>query len=106
MRKGMDEVLACDERVIASRVVYHGEGRTAGAWRLEAGMVSVVAHGRGERSEAFEPDDRQAMIARYVELGGGLSALGESPVERCAAEFYKRQARGELGPLQELIDER
>ncbi len=106
IRKEVEEVLACDEHVIAARIAYHGEGRTAGPWRLEAGSVSILEDGVWARSELFERDDRQRMVARYVELGGGLSALGESPVERFAAEFYTRQARGELEPVQELIDER
>jgi ketosteroid isomerase-like protein len=100
------EVLACDETVVAALVAWSGVGYKGAAFENQMGEVAVIRDGRQASVDLYDPDDRQAMIARYVELGGGLSALGDSPVERFAAEFYTRQARRELEPLQELIDER
>jgi ketosteroid isomerase-like protein len=57
------------------------------------------------RLDIYEPDDRQAMVARYTELGGGLSALGDSPPERWLAEFALLFARQDSDNLLARISE-
>jgi hypothetical protein len=67
VRVEVDEVLACDERVIAFRDPF------------------VVADGSIHRLEQFEPDARQAMIALFAELVRGQAPLGDRPPERHVA---------------------
>jgi hypothetical protein len=46
---------------------------------------------------------RDAIVARYSDLGGGLSALGDTRSEQLWAEFARRYARREMEPLLELF---
>lgn len=71
VRIDVDEVLACDERVIAVRFAWRGRGVKAGEFAYVVGVVSVVEDGRWASADFYEPDDRTAMLARYAELGGG-----------------------------------
>ena len=66
----IDEVLACDEWVIAHRGRYVGHGEDGGAAEIPVGYVIVVDDGRIVRQEMFDPDDREAILARFAELGG------------------------------------
>jgi hypothetical protein len=71
-RFAIDEVLACDERVVAMRASYHGLGPGGrGEFAYVAGWVTVVEHGHSQFSEQFEYDDDAAMLARYAELTRG-----------------------------------
>ncbi len=92
-RFGIDEVLACDERVIALRATWRGTARDGGG-PLEVGctIVAVVEDGRERRVDVFEPEERQRAIALYAELGGGQAALGDRPPERFWAELARRWA--------------
>jgi class 3 adenylate cyclase/ketosteroid isomerase-like protein/tetratricopeptide (TPR) repeat protein len=91
-----DEVLACDDRVLAMRATLRGTGRgSAGTFVTVAGYVIVVADGRIQRLEYYEPDEVSAVLARYVELGGSHKGLGDRPPERLFAEMLRRTAAEE-----------
>lgn len=100
----IEEMIACDEDVAAFRVRYRGHSRDSGDEVSSAvGYVAKLSGGVAVSVDLYEPDDRQAMIARYAELGGGLSKLGTSPVERVFVEFCKRLAGRDVEPLLELV---
>jgi hypothetical protein len=72
VRFAVDEVLACDERVVAMRASYHGSGIGGrGRFAFEAGFVTVVEHGRSIGVDVYEYDDNDAILARFAELSGG-----------------------------------
>ncbi len=99
----VDEVLACDDRVIASRDAWRGRATDGGGYVERAqGTVTVISDGRIASRDIYEPDDRQSMIARYAELGGGQGTLGDRPPERFYAEFVRRFARRDLDRLADL----
>jgi ketosteroid isomerase-like protein len=98
-----EEVLASDGRVFARRASYHGTAIDGGGQLdLALGQVGVMSGGQVARLEWFDPDDTNAMLARYAELGGGLSALGDRPPERFVAEFSRVWARGDLDAFLDL----
>ncbi len=100
IRFEIEEVLACDDRVIAARVAYRGHAADGGGeFEVELGWVVATADGVGCMSDTYEPEDRRAMIARYVELGGGLAPLGDSPPERACAEHSRRLAQRDLDAI-------
>ena len=83
LRFEVDEVLACDERVIAVRGTWCGPGLKAGPFEAPAGAVTVVEDGRWTSHDIYDPDDRDAMLARYAELSGRReSVFGDKPPER------------------------
>jgi ketosteroid isomerase-like protein len=98
----IDEVLACDDRVIVLCLTWRGRGVKAGELAYTVGQVNVVENGRWLSTENFEPEDRQAMIARFAELGGGQAALGDRPPERFWAEFCQRWATMDADRIAEL----
>jgi hypothetical protein len=72
VRFAIDEVLACDERVLAMRASYHGQGPGGrGEFAYVAGFVTVVERGHSMHTEQFEYDDDAAMLARYTEITRG-----------------------------------
>lgn len=72
VRFAIDEVLACDERVVAMRASYHGSGIGGrGRFAFEGGFVTVVEGGRSISVDAYEYDDNDAILARFAELTGG-----------------------------------
>jgi len=86
MRLEIDEVLACDEQVLAMRATWRGTTMEGGGeLAIELGLVLAVAAGRMTRMEMYEPGDRQAMIARYEELTGGIGPIGDGRPERSTA---------------------
>ena len=87
LRMDYDEVVACDERVIAVRMAFRGRGIKAGELEVEFGAVMVVEAGQWRSVDFYEATERDAMLARYVELGGGHGPLGERLPERIAAEL-------------------
>ena len=90
----LDEVLARDERMIAVRGKWFGSGVAgSGESALAIGGVWVIESGLAVSGDVYDPDDRQAIIARYVELGGGLERFGDRPPERVLAEYARRYAR-------------
>ncbi len=97
------EVMACDERVIAWSGAWRGTSPEGGG-ELEVpfGMVSVVESGLWQGVDMYEPDHRQAMIVRYVELGGGQGRLGDRPPERYWAELLRRFAAHDVEAVVEL----
>jgi SnoaL-like protein len=71
VRFKIDEVLACDARLIALRVSYQGRGEGGlGEFAYLSGYVAVIEHGLWARTSEYEHDDDAAMLARYRDLGG------------------------------------
>jgi ketosteroid isomerase-like protein len=102
----VDELIACDERVIALRASWRGSNVDGGGEvRVAVGAVSVVDGGRHVSMDVYDPDDRQAMIARYAELGGGAGPLGDRPPERVVAEYVRAYAGRDLEAVVRLVDE-
>ena len=67
----VDEVLACDDRVLAMRITFRGTGvDVAGALEIPMGTVFAVADGQCVRQDRYGHDDREAILARYAELTG------------------------------------
>jgi class 3 adenylate cyclase/ketosteroid isomerase-like protein len=114
LRVEVSEVLACDDRVIAERGAWRGTTTDGGGeFEVPFGMVSVIEDGRRVSEDVYEPEDDRTIIARYVELGGGLSALGGRPPERWMAHFARVHADRELkallalyGPAYDFTDHR
>jgi hypothetical protein len=105
IRGTVDEVLACDERVIAMRVRYRGHGTQAGEFEALFGCVTVVEDGLATRVDNYEYDDDAAMLRRYHELGGYPVAFGDRPPERLLAAMYRYLGCGDLGRVGELFAE-
>lgn len=69
VRFAIDDVLACDERVVAIRASYHGQGQGGhGEFAFLGGFVTVVERGHSVHVDLYEYDDDQAMLARYRAL--------------------------------------
>ncbi len=94
----IEEVLACDEQVIAIRTLYRGTGTpwNAGDFEHASGEVLAVRDGRLARLEHYDADDRQTIIARYAELGGVIRSLGNRPPERFVAEYSRLHAARDM----------
>ncbi len=103
-RCAVDEVLACDECTMAVRSTYRGTAADGGGpTEIAFGHVYVIERGISVRNEQFDHDDRAGMLARYVELGGGLSRLGDQPPEQLVARLERSQVRHDLDALLELF---
>jgi class 3 adenylate cyclase len=99
IRFEIDEVLACDERVIAIRVGFRGSGIRAGEYEDRGGYVTAI-DGRGSlHTEEYDYDDTRAMIVRYVGLGGGLAPLSDRSPER----WLRRLAGAHAAQDRELL---
>ncbi|HEY1592794.1 MAG TPA: AAA family ATPase [Solirubrobacteraceae bacterium] len=96
IRGEIDEVLACDDQVIAMREGYRGHGTQAGAFESLFGNVTVVEDGLAITVDHYEYDDDDAILQRYHELGGYPLAFGDRPPERVVAELYRYVARRDL----------
>ncbi len=107
VRLEIDEVLACDDRLIAYRHAWRGTAADGGGnFEAAAGFVTLVENGRERSVDQYEADDHAAMIARYAELGGGQGPLGDKPPEQLFAEFARRYPRRDLdGMLALYADE-
>jgi hypothetical protein len=69
VRFSVDEVIACDERVVAMRASYHGSGMGGRSrFAFEAGFVTVIEGGHSITVDVYEYDDNDAILARYAEL--------------------------------------
>jgi class 3 adenylate cyclase/tetratricopeptide (TPR) repeat protein len=71
LRIDIEEILACDNRVIAGRFRLSGRATAdagGGRWEISAGTVMVVEHAQFVSSDRYEYDDEAAMLARYAEL--------------------------------------
>jgi ketosteroid isomerase-like protein/limonene-1,2-epoxide hydrolase len=64
----VDEVLACDDRIVAARVAVRGEGVKAGPLEVPVGGIYVFDDQQWISVEFYEPDDRDAILARFAEL--------------------------------------
>jgi hypothetical protein len=98
-----EELLASDGRGFASVASYRvtAEGRGGGI-DLALGQVGLISEGRIEHLEWFDPYDRQAMLVRYAELGGGARLLGDGPPERWFKELLVAYARADVVKLVDL----
>ncbi len=105
IRFEIDEVLACDERVIAIQVAYRGSGIRAGEYEDRGGYVTVIEPDGSLHTDEYDYDDTRAMIARYAELGGGLGRLGDRPPERWMKGLAAATARQDPGLLRSLYAE-
>jgi hypothetical protein len=99
----VDEVLACDDRLFALTCTTHGMAIDGGG-TFEIQVGSVALHDKGRRCEehVYPPEDRQGMLAKFAELGGGQAALGDRPPERFVREWCRRVATGEPDRMAEL----
>jgi hypothetical protein len=71
IRFAIDDVLACDDRVIALTVSYKGRGQGGlGEFAYISGYVAVIEDGRWVSTSEFEHDDEETILARYRALGG------------------------------------
>ncbi len=69
VRFSVDEVISCEERVVAMRASYHGSGVGGHSrFAFEAGFVTVVEDGHSISVDVYEYDDNDAILARYAEL--------------------------------------
>lgn len=106
VRMEVDEVLACDDRVVAAVVTWRGHSvDRGGGYEVRHGWVAVVEDGLGRSSDLYDAGDRTGLVARYTELGGGLSALGDSPLEQLQAEWSLRYTRRDMDGLLKLVSE-
>ncbi len=105
IRVEVEEVLACDERVIATHIAFRGEGRLAGEFEDPMSHVTVVEGGRCVRVDIYDYHDDVAILRRYHELGGYPAALGHRPAERFFAEFKRRFDAHDVEGLMELMDD-
>jgi ketosteroid isomerase-like protein len=99
----VDEVLACDDRVIAFTATISGlhvDG--GGSFEIAYGMVTVIENSRMHRADLYQPEDRQAMLVRFAELGGGMAPLGDRPPEQHVGEWLRRWAAGDVDALMDL----
>jgi hypothetical protein len=69
----MEEVLACDERVIAMRATVRGTRSDGREFEIPLGLVDVVEDGLFVSVDRYDSENRDAMLARYTELGGSLA---------------------------------
>jgi len=68
----IDEVLACDDRLIALTCTFRGKNSDGGGtFELLFGLLVLHDNGRRSEEHLYAPDDRQAMLAKFAELGGG-----------------------------------
>jgi len=102
IRMETDEIVACDERVMITLNAFRGPGVKAGELDYRFGTVQVVEDGRWLSGDLYDVDDEGAMVARYVELGGGLGPLGDSAPERVWAEHRRRFAARDAAGMLEL----
>src|SRR5207248_1783103 len=68
LRVHVDEVLACDERVIAVGYTFAGRAADGGEFQNAYGAVIRVESGQMTSLDRFEPDDQTAILTRYAEL--------------------------------------
>jgi class 3 adenylate cyclase/ketosteroid isomerase-like protein/tetratricopeptide (TPR) repeat protein len=102
LRLEVDDVLACDDRVIAMRYTWRGHGVKAGEVALSVGAVTVIEDGLWASLDLYEPDDDEAMLSRYAELGGHTRTLGDRPPEQLVARFMQAIAEHDVGALLDL----
>jgi ketosteroid isomerase-like protein len=106
LRMEVDEVLACDDRVIALRCSFCGHGVDGGGEaELAVGRVVLIEYGLWVRSEYYDYDDDAAMLARFEELSGAVTALGDRPPERHFAEYQKRIEAHDVAQCLDFYDE-
>ncbi|HEV2815146.1 MAG TPA: nuclear transport factor 2 family protein, partial [Solirubrobacteraceae bacterium] len=80
------EVLVADDRVLAFRQTLP-VGSPDGPGEIVAGIVAVVEGGLVARAEVFEPDDDEAMLARFEELRALPAEEREPPVVAARRRF-------------------
>jgi hypothetical protein len=65
----IDEVLACDDRVIALTCTLRGRGNDGnGVFEIPFGAVATMENGLRTGEYQYRPEDRDAILARFAEL--------------------------------------
>jgi ketosteroid isomerase-like protein len=107
LRMEVEEVLACDQRVIAWRFSWRGAATGGpGEFAVSIGQVNVVEDGFWLSCDQYEPDDREAMLARFEELAGERPVVaGERASERMLAQLSDVLNAREYERLPELVAE-
>jgi len=70
VRIELEEVLACDERVIAMRATVRGTSPDGQPFEVPLRLVDVIEDGLFVSADRYDAENRDAMLARYTELGG------------------------------------
>jgi hypothetical protein len=108
LRLDIDEKLGQRGEVLALRLAFRGhapEGYGGGLLEVALGSIIVAEGGVGVRTEFFEPDDDEGMLARMEELAGqaiGNGVLGDSRVERRHAAYARAVLDHDLEALTQL----
>src|SRR5207302_1638811 len=102
----VDEVLECDDQLIALQIAYRGTaGEQDSEIEVPLGVVALVQDGLMLRADTFAPEDREAVRARFAELSGGRrSVLGDELPEHVKAGIRRYNAR-DLDGLADLYAE-
>src|SRR5262249_13812658 len=103
VRADIDEVLACDDRVVVFLGAFRGTAEGGGTYEIPIGGVFLREQGLTPGVDQYEADDRHTMIGRYGDLGGGQGALGDRPVERVMREIIRRFDRGDIARMFENL---
>jgi ketosteroid isomerase-like protein len=102
----VDEVISCDDTLIALRGTWRdADGTATGSAGLRVGMVWALESGRVASVDIYDPGDRAAMVARYAELGGGAGALGDLALERQAAAWLRLVEIRDVEAVREVLAE-
>ena len=105
-RWGIDEVLACDDQVIAARCTWYGKGIKAGDFAVSWGFVSVIKDGQNLGLDVYDADDRDAMLARFAELSGASEvSLGGTSAEHLVAEYLRLIEARDLDAIGEVLSD-
>jgi ketosteroid isomerase-like protein len=105
LRLEVDEVLACDDRVIALRVTWRGSALDGGGeLAFPHGVVSVLESGRNLSWDQYEHDDREAILDRYTELGGRLGKLEDGTAARVTAAYLRLIESRDVAALRAMLD--
>jgi hypothetical protein len=67
-------------------------------------LVTVVEDGLLISIDTYDPDDREAALARYAELAAPQrAALGETPAERLVAEYLRLMESRDIEALRSIL---
>ena len=105
LRFEVDEVLACDDRVVAVRTTFHGHGRHAGAFEIPTGLIIVTEDDRWSLTEIFDHDDRDAMLTRFAELRGAGAPIADPELAAFYARFAELWAQRDVAAIADAYPE-
>jgi len=105
LRFEVDEVLACDNRVVAARTTFHGHGRHAGPFEIPTGLIVVARGDRWSLTEIFDSDDRDAMLTRFAELRGAGAPIADPELAAFFARFAELWAQRDVAAIADAYPE-